>query len=208
MIVLLALRVPWGTLLAATAIYTVGQTLGWGLSLQNWMVVSPFWSRLFCSLTTVLLEGRYLHDAQRPAGDLKRRLWIPVFLLGMLYGASQTGLVTSWALSTGEQYWALVFGAGGVLIGFGLRVFGFADLGRGTDTGQVLGPQSRFAPAGADGFDAYRPACNGRQGQTGAQDLAAALAVGTVDDDHVCSLLVAGCATELALSNARYQWTE
>ena len=53
---------------------------------------------------------------------MQARLGIPVFLLGLLYGASQSGLVTDWVLSTKEQYLALVFGAVGVLTGFGLLI--------------------------------------------------------------------------------------
>jgi len=116
--VLLLLGLQWRTLLTVTLTFTLAQMLGQGLGLQNWMVVSPFWARLFCSLTTLLMVCGSLLSAY----GLTRRLEIPVFLLGLLYGASQSGMVTDWVLSTKEQYLALVFGAVGVLTGFGLLI--------------------------------------------------------------------------------------
>jgi len=46
--VLLVLDLHWRTLLAATLTFALAQMLGQGLGIQNWMVVSPFWARIFC----------------------------------------------------------------------------------------------------------------------------------------------------------------
>jgi hypothetical protein len=116
--VALVLGLHWRTLMAATLTFAVAQMLGHGLGLQNWMVVSPFWARLSCSLTTLLMVVGFRHSAY----GLERCLVIPVFLLGLLYGASQSWMVTDWVLSTKEQYLALVFGAVGVLAGLGLLI--------------------------------------------------------------------------------------
>lgn len=118
--VLLVLGLHWRTLMVVTLSFAFAQMLGQGLAIQNWMVVSPFWARTFCSLTTLLMVVGSLNKDRLPAYGLKHCIWIPVFLLGMLYGASQSGMVTDWVLSTREQYLALVFGAVGVLTGFGL----------------------------------------------------------------------------------------
>jgi hypothetical protein len=120
--VCLLLGMRWKTLLALVLTFALAQMLGQGLSLQNWMVVSPFWARLFCSITILLIVCGSLNKDQLPAYSLARRLRIPVFLLGLLYGASQSGMVTDWVLSTKEQYLALMFGGAGVLTGFGLLI--------------------------------------------------------------------------------------
>jgi len=116
--VCLVLGMRWKTVLAVTLTFALAQMLGQGLSLQNWMGVSPFWARAFCSLTTLLMVVGFRHSSD----GLDRRLGIPVFLLGLLYGAAQSGMVTDWVLSTREQHLALVFGAVGVLIGLGLLI--------------------------------------------------------------------------------------
>jgi hypothetical protein len=120
--VLFMLGLHWRTLLAATLTFALAQMLGQGLGIQNWMVVSPFWARAFCSLTILLMVCGSLNKDRIPAYCLEHRIWIPVFLLGLLYGASQSGMVTDWVLSTKEQYLALMFGAVGVLTGFGLLI--------------------------------------------------------------------------------------
>jgi hydrogenase/urease accessory protein HupE len=120
--VLLVLGLHWRTLLVITLTFALAQILGQGLGIQNWMMVSPFWARAFCSLTTLLMVSGSLHKNQISAYGLERRIWKPVFLLGMLYGASQSGMVTDWVLSTKEQYLALLFGAIGVLTGFCLLI--------------------------------------------------------------------------------------
>src|SRR5262249_41945789 len=52
-----------------------------------------------------------------------------------------------------------------------------ANRGGGADAGQVLRSRARLVPAGADVDQAERPAGDERQGQAGAQDLAAAFAL-------------------------------
>ena len=118
----LALGLHWRTLLAASLIFALAQMLGQGLGIQNWMVASPFWARMFCSVTILLMVCGFLHKERISAYDLKHRIWIPVLFLGMLYGASQSGMATDWVLSIKEQYLALVFGAVGALSGFGLLI--------------------------------------------------------------------------------------
>ena len=114
--VALMVGLRWRALLALTLIFAMAQMLGQGLGLRSWMMVAPFWARMFCALTTLLMVVgvRHAHTG------FKRCLGIPVFLLGLLYGAARSELVADWVLSTQEQYLALVFGAGGVLIGLGL----------------------------------------------------------------------------------------
>ena len=119
--VLLVLGLHWRTLLAVTLTFALAQMLGQGLGLQNWMMVSPFWARLFCSMTTLLIVVGFLIDGLPAVGQV-RCLGIPVFLLGLLYGAAQFEIVTEWVLSAQEQYLALVFGAVSVLTGFGLLI--------------------------------------------------------------------------------------
>ena len=82
--VLLVLDLHLRTLLAATLTFALAQMLGQGLGIQNWMVVSPFWARTFCSLTTLLMVCGSLNKDRIPGYGLERRIWIPVFLLGML----------------------------------------------------------------------------------------------------------------------------
>ena len=115
-ICVVALGLQRRTLLTVTLIFALAQMLGQGLGLQNWMVVSPFWARMFCSMTTLLLVVGFRHSVC----GLERRLGISVFLLSLLYGAAESGMVTDWVLSTQEQYLALVLGAVGVLAGIGL----------------------------------------------------------------------------------------
>ena len=125
--VCLLLRTRWKTLLTLILTFTLAQMLGQGLGLRNWIVVSPFWARLFCSLTTLLIVCGSLNKDQLPAYSLARRFRIAAFLLGLLYGASQSGMVTDWVLSTREQYLALVLGSVGVLTGFGLMIACFQE---------------------------------------------------------------------------------
>jgi hypothetical protein len=121
--VALLLGLRWHGLLVMTLTFALAQMLGQGLGLQKWMVASPFWARLYCSLTTLLLVVRFRHS---PDG-LVRSLGVPVFLLGLLYGAAQSGLVTDWVLSTQEQNLALVFVALGALVGLGLLIACFQE---------------------------------------------------------------------------------
>ena len=116
--VALMLGLRWKTLLTLGLIFALAQMLGQGLGLQGWMVVWPFWARLFCTLTTLLMVIAVRHVQV----GLERGLGIPVFLLGLLYGASQSGLVTDSVLSHQEQYLALAFGAVGALVGLGLLI--------------------------------------------------------------------------------------
>jgi hypothetical protein len=51
--------------------------------------------------------------------------------------------------------------------------------------GEVLAQQARLGAAGADVVDAQRPPGEGGEGEGGAQDLAAAFALGAVDGDEV-----------------------
>ncbi|MHC4694248.1 MAG: hypothetical protein ACYS67_16025, partial [Planctomycetota bacterium] len=120
--VLLVLGSHWRTLLIVTLSFAFAQMLGQGLAIQNWIAVSSLWARLFCSLTTLLIVVGLLNKDQLSAYGLERRLGIPVFLFGLLYGASQSAMVTDWVLSTREQYLALVFGSVGALTGFGLLI--------------------------------------------------------------------------------------
>ena len=115
--VVLLLRLRWKTVMMLSLTFAAAQMLGQGLGLQNWMVVAPFWARLFCALITLLLIIVDPWDV-----NSRRRLTIPVLLLGLLYGAAQSTIVTDWVLSTQEQYLALIFGAVGVLIGLGLLI--------------------------------------------------------------------------------------
>jgi hypothetical protein len=104
--------------LALALVFALAQMLGQGLGLRSWMVVAPFWARLFCALATLLM----VMDLYCARAGVGRRLGGPVLLLGLLYGAAQSPVATDWVLSTQEQYLALVFGAVGVLIGLGLLI--------------------------------------------------------------------------------------
>ena len=116
--VTLLLGLRWKTLSVMALTFALAQMLGQGLALRNWMVVSPFWARMFCSLTTLLVVIGVRHAR----AGLARHLALPTCLLGLLYGAAQSEFMTEWVLSLQAQYLALVFGAVGVLVGLGLLI--------------------------------------------------------------------------------------
>lgn len=118
--VIFLLDLRWHTMLLVFLTFASAQMLGRGLAIQNWMVVSPFWTRTFCPLITLLIVSGLLNRDRKPTCIYKRFLWIPMFLLGLLYGGSNSEIVTEWVLSTKEQYLALLFGAVGILIACGL----------------------------------------------------------------------------------------
>lgn len=116
--VTLLLGVRWRALLALTLTFALAQMMGQGLGLRGWVVVDPFWARLFCALTVLLMVIGVRHSGT----GLGRHLGIPFFFLGLLYGGAQSEMASDWVLSTQEQYLALVFGAMGALIGLSLLI--------------------------------------------------------------------------------------
>jgi len=67
--------------------------------------------------------------------------------------------------------------------------FGIAEHRRRPHRSQMLRRQPRLFPVRAELFDAHRTPGDGGQTQRAAQDLPAAFAMGTVDDELICHLL-------------------
>jgi hydrogenase/urease accessory protein HupE len=103
-------------LLVALLAFSAAQGLGQWLGGQRWMVMSVFLPQVAAAgtawLVGVELMGRPL---LRPGWW--RPLWVPMMVLGALYGAARPETVPTLGLSTGEQSLSLVLFAGGALAG-------------------------------------------------------------------------------------------
>jgi hypothetical protein len=112
----LLLGVRWRALLVALVAFAAAQGLGQWLAGQRWMVMSVFLPQVAAAGTAwicgVELMGRPM---LRPGWS--RPLWVPMFVLGVLYGAAQPETVPTMGLSTGEQGLSLVLFAAGALAG-------------------------------------------------------------------------------------------
>jgi hydrogenase/urease accessory protein HupE len=115
-LVSLLLGMRWRALLVALVAFAAAHGLGQWLAEQRWMAMSVFLPQVAAAgtgwLCGVELMGRPL---LRP-GWL-RPFWMPMLVLGMLYGAAQPGTVPTMGLSTGEQGLSLVLFAAGALAG-------------------------------------------------------------------------------------------
>jgi hypothetical protein len=106
----------WRALLLATAAFAAAQGLGQWLGAQNWMVMSLFLPRLAAACVAWLLGVELMGRPLLRPGWLQP-LWVPLLVLGLLYGAALPETIPTEGLSTTEQGQSLLFFAAGALVG-------------------------------------------------------------------------------------------
>jgi hypothetical protein len=97
-------------------VFAAAQGLGQWLGGQRWMVMSAFLPQV-AAAGTVWLVGTELMGRPLLRPGWLRPLWVPMLLLGVMYGAAQPETVPAMGLSTGEQGLAFVLFAAGALAG-------------------------------------------------------------------------------------------
>jgi hydrogenase/urease accessory protein HupE len=104
------------SLLVALFAFAAAQGLGQWLGGQRWMVMSVFLPQVAAAAMAWLIGAKLMGRPLLRPGWL-RPLWVPMLVLGVLYGAAQPETVPAMGLSTGEQGMSLVLFAAGALAG-------------------------------------------------------------------------------------------
>ncbi len=116
LLVVLLLGTRPGALLAALVAFAAVQGLGQWLAGQGWMVMSAFLPRAAAAAMAWCVGVELLGHSQLRPGWW-RPPWLPMLVLGALYGAAQPRTVPTEGLSAGEQSLSLVLFAAGTLAG-------------------------------------------------------------------------------------------
>lgn len=106
----------WRTLLIALAAFAVAHGFGQWLGGQRWIVMSIFLAQVAAAGTAWLLAAELLGRPVLEPG-WQRPLWVPMLLLGTLFGSARPETVEAMGLSSTEQSLSLGLFAVGTLLG-------------------------------------------------------------------------------------------